>query len=144
MWKKGENPNGDAATAIEPEVNDDVVLSELTFGDLKNWFRGEVRATIKDIMKDELKTELDVKKDNSDTKALAEKNSQTTAANTTKIEKLFGNFKSLEKEQKDTAKISKDNLKYLVNLDTNECWQNFILFGVPEGDMVIKLSNSQK
>ena len=144
VCSSGENsqgittPNGDAATAIDPEVNDDVVLSELTFGDLKNWFRGEVRSTIKDIMKEELKTELDnVKKNISDTKALADKNSQTTAANTTKIEKLSGNFKALEKEQKDTAKISKDNLKYLVNLDRNERRQNVIFFGVPEGDMVI-------
>ena len=41
VCSSGENPqgittpNGDAAAAIEPEVNDHVVLSELTFGDLK-------------------------------------------------------------------------------------------------------------
>ena len=120
------------------DIQDDTALSEIKFGDLKTWFRGELRSSIKEIVKEELKTELDsMKKNVEDVKSLADQNKQSTVANSTRLDKISDDVKTLSQEHKETETMSKNNLKYLVNLDRNERRQNIIIFGVPESELVI-------
>ena len=57
---------------------------------------------------------------------------------------MSGNFKALGKEQKDTAKISKDNLKYLVYLDRNERRKNVKFLSAQPASMSLKAGKELK
>ena len=116
------------------------VLLQITsrFGDLKNWFKTELRGSIKEIVKEELTTQLgQIKKEVNDVKKESEKMKQSVASNSTKIANLEEEVKVLKEVKKEEASISKNNLKYLINIDRNERRQNVILFGVPEEDLNI-------
>ena len=121
-----------------PEINDDTALSEIRFGELKSWFRGELRDSIRQIVKEEMKSELDsIKKNLGEVKKLADENKQSTSGNSKRIETVSDSVKTLEQGQKEVENMSKNNLKYLVNLDRNERRQNIIIFGVPESDLIV-------
>ena len=138
-----EATTGAAAAAPDPDaeapdINDDTALSDIRFGDLKTWLRGELRSSIKQIVKEEMKTELvSVRKSISDVKTLADENKQSTAANSTRLDAISENIKTMEQGHNEVVSMSKNNLKYLVNLDRNERRQNIIIFGVPETDLVV-------
>ena len=119
-------------------ISDDTVLSDIRFGDLKNWFRHELRSNVKQIVKEELKTELDaVRKTVKDVTAVANQNKQSIGANVKKIDSITDKFNTLDKDHKEVEAMSKNNLKYLINLDRNERRQNVIFFGVPEDELTI-------
>ena len=120
------------------EMNDDAPLSEIRFGDLKNWLQKELHASIKEIVKEEMKLELsEIKKDANEMKKEVTKNKQSVASCSSRIDRVDVDIKKIQDEKKEESSISKNNLKYLINLDRNERRQNILIFGVPEGDLTI-------
>lgn len=62
------------------------------------------------------------------------KNKQSLASCSTNISNLQDDVKTIQNERKEENAISKNNLKYLINLDRNERRNNLLLFGLPEDD----------
>ena len=131
-------------TNDETEIADDAPLSDIRFGDLKSWFKKELRSTVKDIVKEELQAELGVvKQEVGNLKTKVSTNETSIASCSTKVEKLEERMEKLEKEEKETTSMSKNNLKYLINLDRNERRQNVLFMGLPEGDLVVEGETSK-
>ena len=100
--------------------------------------KNELRGSIKDIVKQEMTAQLAaLKTEISDVKKVSEKATEAAASNETKVTNLETDVKAMKEKQKEDAAISKNNLKYLINLDRNERRQNVIMFGVPENDLVL-------
>ena len=94
--------------------------------------------SIKEIVKEEMKVELgDIKKDASELKKEVAKNKQSVASCSSRVDRVDEAITKLQDEQKQDSSISKNNLKYLINLDRNVRRQNILIFGVPEGDLEI-------
>ena len=76
LWKETYQDNNNASTALcngcccsnkheqesthdeetdDIEINDDAPLSDIRFGDLKNWLQKEVHASMKEIVNEEMK-----------------------------------------------------------------------------------------
>ena len=65
------------------------------------------------------------------------KNKDLSEGNSSRIDKVNAEVQSMMQQNKDDTQISKNNLKYLINLDRNERRQNIIIFGLPEGNFTI-------
>ena len=131
---------GDTEVDTENGVNiaDDATMNEIRFCDLKNWFQNELRGSIKDIVKQEMTTQLaGLKKEISDVKKVSNEAKETATSNVTKVMNLEKELKAMKDAQKEESAISKNNLKYLINFDRNERRQNVIMFGVPEDEIMI-------
>ena len=126
-------------TVDEFEIDDDTPLSEIRFGDLKKYFKSEFRSEIRDIVKEELAAQLgNTKKDVTQLKTDVSKNKQSVAACSTNIANVQEDVRKIQEERKEENAISKNNLKYLINLDRNERRSNVLLFGLPEEvDLII-------
>ena len=119
-------------------ITDDTTLSEVRFGDLKLWLQNELHTNIKQIVKEELKTEVEgIKRNFSALKSDVENNKTSTASNTSRLERLDTDITTLKESVKEDSAISKNNLKYSINLDRNERRQNVIIFGVPEDELKV-------
>ena len=132
--KKNAEDSHEEATE-EPEISDDTPLSEIRFGDLKKYFKSELRVEIKEIVKEELAAQLgSTKKDVTTLKTDVNKNKQSIASCSTNIANLQEDVKKIQNDKLEENAISNNNLKYLINLDRNERRNNLILFGLPEKD----------
>ena len=133
--KNAEDPQTGHESGEEYDISDDTPLSEIRFGDLKKYFKSELRTEIRDIVKEELAAQLgSTKKDVTQLKTEVNKNKQSLASCSTNISNLQEDVKKIQEERKEENAISKNNLKYLINLDRNERRNNLLLFGLPEDD----------
>ena len=132
---ENEPPQREAAAV---EIDDNATLGETRFRDLKEWLQNELHTSIKQIVKEELKTELaEIRKNVSDLKGETKKNHDLAQGNSSRIDKLDTDMQQVKRQSIDDSTISKNNLKYLINLDRNERRQNIIFFGVPESDLTL-------
>ena len=130
----GNVTSGSNSGASNPGISDDTALSDIPFGELKNWLQDELRTNIKQIVKQELDS---IKKNVSEIKSQVDKNTQSVSGNSAKIDALEGKVNTLQNGCTEVTAMSKNNLKYLVNIDRNERRQNVIIFGAPEIDLTI-------
>ena len=90
------------AAAAAPDISDDTALSDIRFGDLKKWLHYELHTNIKQIVKDELKTELgEIKKNVSDLKGDVKKNKDLSEGNSSRIDKVNAEVQSMIQQNKD-------------------------------------------
>ena len=135
---RDKGDDGVEESDVDVNIDEDTTMNEIRFGDLKNWFKTELRSSIKDIVKQEMTTQLDeIKKEIKEVKKVSHETEKTAASNSTKVANLEEELKTLKTTQKEEAAISRNNLKYLINLDRNERRQNIIMFGVPEDELVL-------
>ena len=87
-------------------IDDDATMDEIRFGDLKNWFKNELRGSIKDIVKQEMTAQIaGLKTEISDVKKVSEKATEAAASNSTKVTNLENDVKAIKEKQKEESAI---------------------------------------
>ena len=130
--------------------NDDELLSNISFGSLKEWLTSTYVQHIKEVDKRLTNEIVVIKKDLATTKSGLE------SANTEirKLKKDFNDFKTsssqsvneltqrasaLEEDTEKRKTVAENNLRYLINFDRNERRRNVIIIGVPELNSDLKI-----
>ena len=133
-------------------MNDDETLNNITYGNLKQWLTSTYVEHVAQIDKRLTKEIGNIKKDLTDTKS----DLVNTNAEIQKSKKEFTDFKkstqndissfqlrtkALDDETTKQKTVNDNNLKYLINIDRNDRRQNVIIFGVPEGNIELKIND---
>ena len=112
-----ECEGGDGNEALQSdtadvEIDDNATLGETRFGDLKQWLRNELHTSIKQIVKEELKTELaEIRKNASDLKGEVKKNHDLAQGNSSRIDKMdkmdteMQNIRTMQQSRKTISSI---------------------------------------
>ena len=127
------NTSVTADGAEQVDIDDNTMMSSVSFGMFKTWISSKIRSIIQEEMtkvnEHFAKLDKDVKTLQSDMKSA--KTNITTLQSDVKTAK--SDIANLTKRSDDHKSISENNLKYLINHDRNERRKNVLLFGVPEG-----------
>ena len=121
-------------------ISDESNLSEISFGDFKNWLTGTIQSAINsEISKhiENFNTDIHNLRDelSSTKKDLAEANNKIGAQNLS--------ISTMQNELDETTSSLNDVTKYLVNFDRNSRQHNVVIFGVPENELLIKQQDGE-
>ena len=116
------------------EIDDETVMSSVSFGMFKTWICSQIRSIIKEeltkVNEHFVKLDKEVKTLQNEMKTA--KTNITTLQ--TDVKTLKNDVNNLTRKFDDNKSVSENNLKYLINHDRNVRKSNILLFGVPEDE----------
>ena len=134
-----DEDEGDSSGATTT-INADSMLSEISFRDFTQWFKGEVNEMISKKVEEATK---DIKKEVDSAKKSAKTANDDIAGMKTQIASLKTSLKTVQDENAQLKKTCANNLKYLINSDRNMRRSNFMVLGLSEEeDLTIDENNA--
>ena len=126
---EGDNVERDSGAVTG--INADSMLSEISFRDFTQWFKGEVTEMISKKVDEATK---DIKKEVDSAKKSAKTANDDIAGMKTQIESLKTSLKAVQDENKQLKTTCANNLKYLINSDRNSRRSNVMVLGLSEAE----------
>lgn len=125
-----DDVEGDNSAAVT-SINADSMLSEISFRNFTQWFKGEVTEMISKKVDEATK---DIKKEVDSVKKSAKTANDDIAGMKTQIESLKTSLKAVQDENKQLKTTCANNLKYLINSDRNSRRSNVMVLGLSEAE----------
>ena len=122
-------------TFNQANIDDSKPMGDITFGEFRSWFKGELNALVRKVVQEELQeTRFELEKLQKDHKELKTRVTQFESRFEEKAKKIEKDISENTENFKKLNTVTNNNLKYLINFDRDRRKHNLVLFGVKEDE----------
>ena len=122
-------------TPAQAAIDDNKPMGDITFGEFRSWFKGELNALVRKVVQEELQeTRIELEKLQKDHKELETRVTQFETRFEEKAKKIEKDISENTEKFKKGNTVTNNNLKYLINFDRDRRKHSVVMFGVKEDE----------